>query len=154
MKFRRSTRTGCESSAAAAKPINLKTIEKKKPQQLKKKSVNFKFFELEGKENKRRPKELPEDDVLSERLAHGLSLFKEAKPIPKPVLSHFMGPQNYFKRSFSMRAPRSTTTAIQPTPLLNGSTENIGEQKTATIRRAFGKSLTSKDTRISFHFES
>lgn len=172
MKFKRST--SCSANKDTA-PLNLKTIEKKPKKSLsepsqKKKGVTFKLFDLEGKENSRQLKrrQCPPaseaapihhrrpDDVLSERMAQGLSLwssgtdgsgeeFKEARPIPKPALS-FVGPQNYFKRSFSMRARTSTqmTTAGD-----GGSAENVASEiRTATIRRAFGKSLTSKRMNI------
>lgn len=175
MKFKRSTRPGGISANKETAAVNLKTIEKKpkKPlseQSQKKKGVTFRLFDLEGKENHRQlpRRQFPTseaaathhqrrpDDVLSERMAQGLSLgssapdqaFNEARPIPKPVLSSFVGRQSYFKRSFSMRA-RSTTTQMTLTSSIGGaggSAENVAssEIKTATIRRAFGKSLTSK----------
>lgn len=148
MKFKRS---GGGPSAKDPVPIksNLRTIDNqanKKYVTQKKKAVNFK---LEGKENKllamATASKCTVSDALSERMAQGLNLFsgsktmefKEAKPIAKPVLSCFMdGSQNYFKRSFSMRARSSNSAATQPSDQ---------EMKTATIRRAFGKSLTSKE---------
>lgn len=174
MKFRRSTRTGDPPKDTVA-PLKVKTIDQKSKRKDVKSKVQFKFFALEEKENqggsrwgKRRPPPPPPrtftpplttrrtEDVLSERLAQGLSLWSngggggdeaqtttdstEAKPIAKPVLS-FVGTHNYFKRSFSMRA---RTTQAQPPE------ETTGEQRTATIRRAFGKSLTSKRIECAF----
>lgn len=110
------------------KKINLKTIDK-----LSKKRKGFNFFTLEGKENRlqlaKKPNLSPEQ-MLSEKMAVGLNLSQGSEaPIPKPVLS-FKEP-NYFKRSFSMRAKSSEI-----------------DLKTATIRRTFGKSLTSKENII------
>lgn len=162
MKFKRSTTGGGRKLIKDTLPstftkASLKTIDKKAAQN-KTKGLNFKLFELEGKENQRLAsganhkrhgggaESIPTTaDALSERMAQGLHLwtgggskanadFKEAKPIAKPVLSFMDGSQNYFKRSFSMRA-RSTQT--------HATTSEV-EIKTATIRRAFGKSLTSK----------
>lgn len=163
MKFKRSTKIGSVQETTTT-PLNLKTIVKKGVNSRKK--VNFKFFELaEEKENNRRLKRrspcspalrLDDAAVLSERLAQGLSLrggggdFKEAKPIPKPVLSFMVPPQNYFKRSFSMRARSTQSNEFSVVSGGDGSKPaedptGVAEQKTATIRRAFGKSLTSKD---------
>lgn len=133
MKF---TRSG--TSAKDTKAIDYKTNKKSILQ--KKKGVSFKL----GKENKlQAPKKCLISDVLSERMAQGLNIFsgsktmefKEAKPIANPVLSFMDGSQNYFKRSFSMRARSSNAPEA---------TICDQEMKTATIRRAFGKSLTSK----------
>lgn len=166
-----------KTTAITATKSNLKTIDNRvtkkvtKPQIKTKKSIKLKFFDLEGKENnhknrrrvslspgtrsksaespqkKKSPLKNVDDDVLSQRMAHGLSLwssklvapFNEAKPIPKPTLSFLDGSQNYFKRSFSMRAKSSNSQSVAV----------VGdvELKTATIRRAFGKSLTSKTER-------
>lgn len=132
MKFKRSG-----TSAKDTKAIDHKTNKKSLLQ--KKKGVSFKL----DKENKlQAPKKCLISDVLSERMAQGLNIFsgsktmefKEAKPIANPVLSFIDGSQNYFKRSFSMRARSNAPEA----------TICDQEMKTATIRRAFGKSLTSK----------
>lgn len=173
MKFRRPTLRAGDTAKETVPQLNLKTIDNKTKKAANKKppkGVHFKLLALEEKENHRRllqrrrppPPPPPADasapltsrrpeDVLSERMAQGLSLWSggadngkassdctEAKPIAKPVLS-FMGPQNYFKRSFSMRAK-----ATQPLASGEPATDAGGEPKTATIRRAFGKSLTSK----------
>lgn len=138
MKFKR----------AAKDPIllksNLKTIDQKgnKKSLVQKKQSKAVIFNLEGKENKSTAK-CAVSEALSDRMANGLSLFNaartmeymEAKPIAKPVLSFMDGSQNYFKRSFSMRARSSNLTTV---------TACEQEMKTATIRRAFGKSLTRK----------
>lgn len=117
------------------KRVNLKTIDKLS----KKTKKGFQFFTLEGKENRllaKRPN-LPPEDILIDKMAVGLNLSagSEAKPIPKPVLS--CKEQNYFKRSFSMRAKSSEM-----------------DIKTATIRRTFGKSLTSKENQFTFDVDS
>lgn len=146
--------------------VNLKTIDKKAKKSNKSGLMRGFKQDEEEKENRLKTRWLGHpstssssqpptnskhpEDVLSERLAKGLNLWsrpagadegeqEEAKPIPKPVLS-FMGPQNYFKRSFSMRV-RSTQGATAATEVETATVE----LKTATIRRAFGKSLTSKE---------
>lgn len=178
MKFKRSTRRSSGSPATIVRPtqrtthkpikLNLKTIDNRSKkattaanqQNFKRKGLHFKFFDLEGKENRllvskpakvksptkeKSPKRSAED-ALSDRMARGLNLWAstgsmptEAKPIPKPVLSFKNETQNYFKRSFSMRSKSSAPLGAYP-PTKAAEVE----LKTATIRKAFGKSLTSK----------
>ena len=140
MKFKALSRSKDKSGPV----VKEKTIDKGS----KKKKTTF--FKLEEKENRslKKPSEAsirrPAEEVLAERFTQGLTLAlgNEAKPIAKPVLS-FVGPQNYFKRSFSMRAKSTTMTLALQQQQHHGSAEDVVPQlKTATIRRTFGKTLT------------
>lgn len=142
MKFKALSRSKDKSGPV----VKEKTIDKSS----KKKKTSL--FKLEEKENRslKKPSEAsirrPAEEVLAERFTQGLTLAlgNEAKPIAKPVLS-FVGPQNYFKRSFSMRAKSTTMTLALQQQQHHGSAEDVvvaPQLKTATIRRTFGKTLT------------